>query len=108
MKREEAATWATSWQTTVVPGLLPTRAYRRALTWALLPNAATAEADRQLDRQLDRRRVGSSAVIAEQIAHPVELSEAPGVEIRVVPLVASSPNRLRGDPWSAPSTPVES
>ncbi|WP_327152254.1 helix-turn-helix domain-containing protein [Nocardia sp. NBC_01329] len=109
---EEAATWVTSWQTTVVPGLLQTREYRRALTWALLPNGSPAEVERQLDlvterqnsleregfrfeallyESVIRRRVGSSSVISEQIGHLLELSEAPGVEIRVVPFGEANP-----------------
>ncbi|WP_459546817.1 helix-turn-helix domain-containing protein [Nocardia sp. X0981] len=115
---EEAANWVTSWQTTVVPGLLQTREYRRALTWALLPNGAPEEVERQLDLVAERQnslgregfrfeallseavirhRVGSAAVIADQIQHLVEQSEIPGVEVRIVPFDETNPVGLVGN-----------
>ncbi|MBF6351610.1 MULTISPECIES: helix-turn-helix domain-containing protein [Nocardia] len=109
---EEAANWVTSWQTTVVPGLLQTRDYRQALTWATNPDRSTEEVNRTLDlaqrRQnlLDRPnfkfeailteavlryRVGSSSVIADQVKHLIERSESPGVEVRIVPNTETNP-----------------
>nr|WP_280422456.1 helix-turn-helix transcriptional regulator [Nocardia carnea] len=103
---EEAANWVTSWQTTVVPGLLQTRDYRQALTWANNPDWSTEEVNRTLDlaqrRQalLDRPdfrfeallteavlryTVGSPSVMADQVKHLLERSDMPGIEIRVVP-----------------------
>lgn len=109
---EEAANWVTTWQTTVVPGLLQTRDYRQALTWAANPDRSPEEVNRMLDfaqrRQnlLDqpnfrfealmseavlRYTVGSSSVMADQVDHLLERSEAPAVEIRVVPNSETNP-----------------
>ncbi|MET8799519.1 helix-turn-helix transcriptional regulator [Nocardia sp. NPDC004568] len=103
---EEAANWVTTWQTTVVPGLLQTRDYRQAITWATNPDQSPEEVNRTLDfaaRRQDllersefrfeallseavlRYNVGNSTVMAEQVKHLLERSDAPGVEIRLVP-----------------------
>ncbi len=103
---EEAANWVTSWQIAVVPGLLQTREYRRALTWATVPDSSPDETERILDVVMRRQtllqrdgfrfeallteavlgyRVGGPAVMAEQIRHLIELSEDPDIEIRIVP-----------------------
>lgn len=109
---EEAANHVTSWQTTVVPGLLQTYEYRRALTWAMLPNGTPDEVERQLalfaQRQnrlgsdgfrfeallseaVVRQRVGSSSVAAEQLEHLIEQSENPGVDVRILPFREARP-----------------
>ncbi|MFI5716815.1 helix-turn-helix domain-containing protein [Nocardia sp. NPDC051750] len=109
---EEAANQVTSWQSTVVPGLLQTRDYRQALTWATSPDRSSEDVNRTLDlaqrRQnlLDRPgfkfeallteavlryNVGSSSVIADQVRHLIEKSEAPGVEVRIVPTAETNP-----------------
>ncbi|MET8795115.1 helix-turn-helix transcriptional regulator [Nocardia sp. NPDC004568] len=109
---EEAANWVTSWQTAVVPGLLQTREYRRALTWAASPKRSSEEVERILDvvmpRQglLDREGyrfeallseavlrycVGGPAVMADQIRRLLERSEDRGVEIRIVPATTQYP-----------------
>lgn len=109
---EEAANWVTTWQTTVVPGLLQTRDYRQALTWATNPNQSPEEVNRTLDlaqrRQnlLDRSdfrfeallteavlryNVGSTSVMANQVRHLIERSQDPGIEIRIVPSLETSP-----------------
>ncbi|WP_328390325.1 helix-turn-helix domain-containing protein [Nocardia sp. NBC_00416] len=103
---EEAANWVTSWQTTVVPGLLQTRDYRQALTWATNPDQSPEEVNRTLDvaaRRQDllnrpefhfealmseavlRYTVGSPTVMAEQVKRLIDRAAAPNVEIRVVP-----------------------
>ncbi|WP_082853968.1 MULTISPECIES: helix-turn-helix domain-containing protein [Nocardia] len=109
---EEAADWVTSWQTTVIPGLLQTRDYRRAIDWSLNPTVPTEEIERGLDvimkRQtlLDRPRfhfelllseaviryqVGGPGVMSTQLQHLIDRSEAPGVDIRIVPFSEASP-----------------
>ncbi|WP_328395323.1 helix-turn-helix domain-containing protein [Nocardia sp. NBC_00416] len=103
---EEAANWVTSWQTAVVPGLLQTREYRRALTWATVPDSSPDETERILDVVMRRQDllqrddfrfeallteavlgygVGGSAVMEGQIKHLIERSEDSSVEIRIVP-----------------------
>jgi len=109
---EEAANWVTAWQTTVIPGLLQTRAYRRALTWANNPDWSPEEVNRTLD--LARRRqhlldrpdfrfealmteavlrytIGSPPVMADQVRHLLAHSESPGIEIRIVPNTETRP-----------------
>jgi DNA-binding XRE family transcriptional regulator len=102
---EEAASWVTTWQTTVIPGLLQTRDYRQAITWATNPDQSPEEVNRTLVFAARRREllertdfrfeallseavlrynVGSSTVMTEQVKHLLERSDAPGVEIRLV------------------------
>lgn len=109
---EEAANWVTSWQTTVVPGVLQTRDYRQALTWATNPDQSPEEVARTLDltsrRQelLDRDgfrfeallteatlryNVGSPAIMADQVNRLLSHSEAPGIDIRIVPTSETKP-----------------
>lgn len=109
---EEAANWVTNWQTTVVPGLLQTREYRQALTWATNPDQSPEEVERTLDlasRRQDRLcrnnfrfeallteatlryNVGSPAVMADQVKRLLSHSDAPGIEIRIVPNAETKP-----------------
>lgn len=109
---EEAANWVTSWQTTVVPGLLQTRDYRQALTWATNPDQSPEEVDRTLDlasRRQDllgrpdfrfeallteatlRYNVGSPAVMADQVKRLLNQSDVPGIDIRIVPNAETKP-----------------
>ncbi|MGW0180749.1 helix-turn-helix domain-containing protein [Nocardia sp. NPDC003345] len=115
---EEAADHVTSWQTAVVPGLLQTREYRRAMTWAFLPNGSPDEVERHLDllaeRQVSldreefrfeailseaviRRKVGSSSVIGEQLGHLLRVSESDSVDVRVVAFAETNPVGLAGN-----------
>ncbi|WP_327147939.1 helix-turn-helix domain-containing protein [Nocardia sp. NBC_01329] len=104
---EDAANWVTSWQTNLIPGLLQTRDYRRAIAWVGLPDSSSEEIERILDvvmrRQglLDRDgfrfeallteavlrsyRVGGPSVMGGQLNHLLERSESHGVQIRIVP-----------------------
>ncbi len=109
---EEAANWVTSWQTAVVPGLLQTREYRRALTWAMMPDRSPDEVERMLDVVVRRQDllnrpgfrfeallteavlsygVGGPGVMAGQVAQLLERSEEDGIEIRVVPFAQDRP-----------------
>ncbi|WP_459548996.1 helix-turn-helix domain-containing protein [Nocardia sp. X0981] len=109
---EEAASWVTSWQSTVIPGVLQTRDYRQALTWATNPDWSPEEVNRTLDlaqrRQelLDRPdfrfeallseavlryTVGSPTVMAEQVKHLLKWCDAPSVEVRIVPNTETRP-----------------
>ncbi len=96
----------------VVPGLLQTADYGRAVTNAVLPQrsteAVTQEVDARLTRQqlltrsnppevqvvLDEsvlhRTVGSSAVMQAQLAHLIEVSNLPTVTLQVVPYGAGA------------------
>ncbi|MFQ6230296.1 helix-turn-helix domain-containing protein [Nocardia sp. NPDC002869] len=115
---EEAANWATSWQTTLVPGLLQTREYRRAITWATSPDTSSEEVDRMLDMAAKRQsmleqegfrfeallaegvlhyQVGNPEIMAAQIQHLLDRSEQ--VEIRIVPFRAKNPSGLTAAPF---------
>lgn len=109
---EDAANCVTSWQTTLVPGLLQTREYRRAIDWSLNPTKPTEEIERGLDVIIRRQgvlerpdfrfelllseaviryQVGGPRVMADQLQHLMNRSETAGVEIRIVPFSAASP-----------------
>lgn len=115
---EDAANWVTSWQTTLVPGLLQTRDYRRSITWATAPETPPDEVERMLDMAARRQAmldqegfrfeallaegvlnylVGSPQIMATQIQSLLERSEQ--VEIRVVPFRAKKPNGLIASPF---------
>ncbi|GAB3184961.1 helix-turn-helix protein [Micromonospora palomenae] len=109
---EAAAASLRQYQETVIPGLLQTRDYIRALARVDQPTATDEEREHavqvRLQRQnlltrrlpqpprLDaviseavlRRRVGGQAVMVGQLTGLLEASERPNVSVRVVPLAA--------------------
>ncbi|MDN2499739.1 helix-turn-helix domain-containing protein [Nocardia nova] len=108
---EDAADRLTVWKTTIVPGLLQTSNYRRALAWAEHPGIDSEQLERRIEWQAHRQerlkdpnlritallheavlsdQVGGAAVIGEQLAHLVSLSDLPNISIRVVPFTAPS------------------
>jgi hypothetical protein len=109
---EEAATQIVSWQTGLVPGLLQTREYRRALLWAEFPDMPSQEVESSLDvlmrRQelLDKADLHFEALIAESVLHSViggpsviedqlsqllAVSQRPNVTLRIVGRDAKDP-----------------
>ncbi|MBF6088744.1 helix-turn-helix domain-containing protein [Nocardia cyriacigeorgica] len=108
---EDAASRVTAWKTTIVPGLLQTSEYRRALAWAESPeldtntieNFISAAARRQsrlddpdfamdvlLAESVLHEQTGGPAVMGFQLEHLARMSERPGISIRVVPFDAAS------------------
>ncbi|MBF6498708.1 helix-turn-helix domain-containing protein [Nocardia cyriacigeorgica] len=109
---EDAASKATLWRTMIVPGLLQTPEYRRAIAWAETPEADTDTIERQVDvatRRQSRIRddesfsvvlllseaalheqVGGPAVMAGQLEHLAAMSDRPNVTVRIVPFDAPS------------------
>ncbi len=108
---EEFARQLTTFQLTLMPGLLQTADYRRAGVWALQPQASPTEVERNVEltirRQARLRRdsqnftldvllcesslrypIGGPAVMGRQLRHLEESSHLPNVSIRVVPLSA--------------------
>lgn len=106
---EEAADRFTAWKLTVVPGLLQTAEYRRALAWAEAPDAPTDQIEMRVEIATHRQprlsdprftvdvllheaalrdEVGGTAVAAGQLRHLAEVSELPNVSVRVVPFNA--------------------
>ncbi|WP_040694011.1 helix-turn-helix domain-containing protein [Nocardia vinacea] len=105
---EQAANRLTTYQSALIPGLLQTPEYRRAVLWTEFPNVETAEIERRVElwsrRQaritddenpikLDvivdelplRRPIGGPAVMAAQLQHLAEVSRLDNVSVRVVP-----------------------
>jgi transcriptional regulator with XRE-family HTH domain len=96
-----------SWELAVVPGLLETAGYARAVLHGVLPDATEEEVETQamarlerqliLDRQdppmlwaiMDegvlRRPVGTPAIMREQLDYLIEVSQRPKIKVLVVP-----------------------
>ncbi|MEV6321651.1 helix-turn-helix transcriptional regulator [Nocardia sp. NPDC051787] len=110
---ETVAKRLVSYQTTLLPGLLQTDQYRRALIWTSFPAMPGPEVERmieifrrrkaRLDNDEDpvlleavidesalRRAIGGPAVMEQQLAHLARVSEQPNVSVRVVPLSAQA------------------
>lgn len=102
---EESATHIFSWETCIVPGLLQTREYRRALLWAENPEMPSSEVEAILDVVMRRQEllsradvhfegliaesvltavIGGPAVLADQLSHLLEAARRPNVTVRVV------------------------
>lgn len=105
---EEAATRLFTYENELVPGLLQTEGYTRAVFTAAHPELSAGEIDRRVrlrqDRQalvtradgplrLDalideavlRRRIGDPEITAGQLDHLLRMTEQPNVRLRVVP-----------------------
>ncbi|AXK86990.1 helix-turn-helix domain-containing protein [Nocardia farcinica] len=105
---EEAARQLAGYENELVPGLLQTEAYARALLGAAHPDATATEIDRRVALRSRRqalltrpgaplrldvvvaeavlhKRIGGRAVAAEQLAHLRRMCELPTVRLRVVP-----------------------
>lgn len=108
---EEAASRQTAWKTTIIPGLLQTPEYRRALSWSEIPQQPPEAIEGRLelttrrqvrlgdpDLTMDvllaeaviREQVGGPSVMADQLLHLTEVSTRQNVSVRVVPYDASS------------------
>ncbi|WP_181063589.1 helix-turn-helix domain-containing protein [Nocardia nova] len=106
---EEATSRLTAWKTEIVPGLLQTAAYRRALAWSEIPELAPEAVDGRLEVTAHRQKrledptfmldvllseaavrdqVGGRNVLAEQLVHLAKMCERPNVSIRIVPFNA--------------------
>ncbi|MFI5719819.1 helix-turn-helix domain-containing protein [Nocardia sp. NPDC051750] len=102
---EESATHISSWEVALLPGLLQTREYRRALIWAEYPDMPTEKVELSLDIVMRRQEVlmkndfhfeamiaepvlhapiGGPAVSADQLSHLLAASRLPSVTMRIV------------------------
>ncbi|MGY1863526.1 helix-turn-helix domain-containing protein [Nocardia gipuzkoensis] len=111
-----------SYQTILLPGLLQTDEYRRALIWVEFPTMSGQEVERRieifrfrkarldndsdpvfLDAILDesalRRAVGGPSVMEGQLRHLLRVSEQPNVSVRVVPLASETYAGLSVGPY---------
>jgi transcriptional regulator with XRE-family HTH domain len=109
---EAEATTLRAYQTHLVPGLLQTEDYLRALLRSVRPAVPATETDRRvaarmarqellnqpdaphlwviLDETVLRRPVGGAKVMRGQLAHLAEASELPNVTLQVIPFHAGS------------------
>lgn len=102
LSEEQRATILRLWGPLVVPGLLQTKNYARAMlsvehyTAARLDELVRMRMERQgvldrarvtaaIDAMVLQRCIGSPKIMAEQCAHLISLSEHPNVSIHVVP-----------------------
>jgi hypothetical protein len=115
---EAKATRVQNYEALVVPGLLQTAEYARAVIQGIAPTISDAELDnlvaarmaRQavltrssapqffavIDEVALRRPVGEPGVMRRQLAHLLSVAEQPHVTLRVVPLAAGAHAGLRG------------
>ncbi|WSV80398.1 DUF5753 domain-containing protein [Nocardia sp. NBC_01009] len=110
---EDAAHRIVSFQTTLLPGLLHTRAYRRALIWTEYPNMPTNDVeiaveigmrrqarlnsgsnlltlDVYVDESALRRLTGSAELMADQMRHLADVGQLPNVSVRVIPALTGT------------------
>lgn len=107
-----------AYQALLVPGLLQTERYARAVIRALRPDATDTEIDRRvrarrerqrlltdpappeywavLDEAVLHRRVGGAAVMAEQLSHLAAVAALPHVTIQVVPFATGAHPGMEG------------
>ncbi|MFD6162200.1 helix-turn-helix domain-containing protein [Nocardia sp. NPDC060255] len=118
----EAAKRIVSYQTVLLPGLLQTDAYQRAMTCVNSPTMATTEVERRielfarrkarltdagnpltveaiLDECVLRRAIGGPAVMADQLDHLTRVGALPNVSVRVIPLAAAAYGGLTVGPF---------
>ncbi|WP_454196148.1 helix-turn-helix domain-containing protein [Nocardia sp. Marseille-Q1738] len=119
---EAAARRVFSYQTTLLPGLLQTNEYRRALIWVDYPMMPGPEVERRIEvftrrkARLDsdseplslnaiidesalRRPIGGPSVMGDQVAHLARVSEHPNISVLVVPLESEAYPGLRVGPF---------
>ncbi|MFB8002754.1 helix-turn-helix domain-containing protein [Nocardia sp. NPDC056000] len=111
---EEAACKLTTLHPNLLPGLLQTPSYRRAVIWAAIPGMPTVEVEQRIEISAKRQQrltedpadfsvtmyicesalrwaVGGPAVMAEQLRHIATVSKLPTASIRLVPMGIATP-----------------
>nr|WP_246598495.1 helix-turn-helix transcriptional regulator [Nocardia tengchongensis] len=117
---EEAARRLTTWQLTLLPGLLQTPEYRRAMIWTVFPGMPTAAVEQRVAMTVKRQErlretdfvttallseavlhhhVGGQSVMADQLRHLVAIGASANVSIRVVPQRVGSHLGLQTGPF---------
>ncbi|WP_067466524.1 helix-turn-helix domain-containing protein [Nocardia amamiensis] len=119
---EQSARHITSFQLTLLPGLVQTHAYRRSIARTYQPPLSEDEIDRRMELLAKRQarleeppdkfalevllseaalahHVGGAVVMAEQLRYLAELAELPSVSIRIIPLDAGSHLGLQVGPF---------
>jgi transcriptional regulator with XRE-family HTH domain len=118
---EEAATLIRAYEPQVIPGLLQTESYIRAITAASFPAATPDYAERTvalrlarqqllhrasppgywvvMDETVLRRPIGGRHVMRDQLTHLIQSAEQPEVTIQVIPFAAGWHPALYGMFW---------
>jgi Domain of unknown function (DUF5753) len=118
---EEAATLIRAYEPQVIPGLLQTQGYIRAITAASFPTATEDFSERAvalrlarqqllhrpdpprywvvLDETALRRPIGSRHVMRDQIEHLIHAAQLPGITLQVIPFTAGWHPALYGMFW---------
>ncbi len=118
---EASAQQLSCYQSELVPGLLQTADYARALNRLGYPEETVAEVDRRVQLRLQRqamitrrspariamvlhesvlrRLVGGARVMAAQVRHLAEVSTRPNVGLRILPFTAGVPLGLSTGPF---------
>jgi transcriptional regulator with XRE-family HTH domain len=115
---EREASTLRSWELAVIPGLLETAEYARAVLRAVLPDATDEEVEAQASARMERqeilrrqdppmlwaimdegalrRLVGDGPIMHEQFVHLIEMTQNPKVKVLVVPATAGAHVGLSG------------
>lgn len=109
MGLEEAAHRMSVWKVTIVPGLLQTAEYRRAIAWTEYPGMPTEQVERRVEMAMRRQarlsepdfmvdvvlsemvlrdQIGGPGVMADQLQRLADIGDLPNVSVRVVPFDA--------------------
>ncbi|SOD64475.1 Helix-turn-helix domain-containing protein [Streptomyces zhaozhouensis] len=113
VQQERKARWITEYSLTLVPGLLQTGDYARAVFEAWAPDATAEEIAQQVKARLERQQVlagetpasfwailhecclripvGGPAVMRDQLAHLVTMAALPQVTLQVLPIELGAP-----------------
>jgi transcriptional regulator with XRE-family HTH domain len=115
---EAGASSMSTWEPIIVPGLLQTEAYIRALLRSGRPSDPPHEIDRRValrlmrqgrlterrpleltaivDESVVRRVIGGEEVMAEQLRHLIEMAQLPNVTLQILPFTAGEHAFLGG------------
>jgi hypothetical protein len=115
---EQDATSLHTHQALLVPGLLQTERYTRAVHRAIRPDVQESEVDRRVKARMERQRlltdhsppeywavideavlnrtVGGPSVMREQLSHLVDVAALPNVTLQVVPFTAGEHAGMEG------------
>jgi Domain of unknown function (DUF5753) len=118
---EESASLIRAYEPQVVPGLLQTEDYIRAIATANFPGASSEETDRRvglrlarqqlltrasapeywvvMDETVLRRSIGGPSIMRAQLAHLIQAAAWPNVTMQVIPFSAGWHPALHGMFW---------
>ncbi|MCU1644193.1 MAG: helix-turn-helix protein [Nocardia sp.] len=110
MGLEESARRLATWKVTIVPGLLQTAEYRRAIAWTDSPGLPPEQVEKRIEVAMRRQerladaafavdvilwesvlrdQIGGPGVMAEQLLRIAAIGQLPNISVRIVPFDAS-------------------